>query len=275
MNERLVAPRQEPQIKNKTTTQRQINYHACRRMKALDLTLPTPAENLACDEALLEMAESGQGGEVLRFWESPQPFVVVGYANKVATEVNVPACEGLNIPILRRCSGGGTVVQGPGCLNYALILSISENGPTRNISTANQFVMERNRSTLEKLYRSNGKSASVTVSGHTDLAIEGAKFSGNAQRRRKHYLLFHGTFLLHFDLPLVSKLLHPPSLQPEYRAKREHGEFIRNLNLSSDAIKAAFTKSWQGTETVGEIPQKEIAKLVAERYSKPEWNLKF
>ena len=59
-------------------------------MKVLDLTLPTPAENLACDEALLDAAESGAGGEALRFWESPVHFVVVGYANKVATEVNVP-----------------------------------------------------------------------------------------------------------------------------------------------------------------------------------------
>ena len=57
------------------------------------------------DEALLESAEAGESGEVLRFWESPVHFVVVGYANKVASEVNLPACEARGIPILRRCSG--------------------------------------------------------------------------------------------------------------------------------------------------------------------------
>src|SRR5947209_8847007 len=118
-------------------------------MTLLDLTLPTPAENLACDEALLDAAESGSGGEVLRFWESPEYFVVVGYANKVATEVNVAACEARGIPILRRCSGGGTVVQGPGCLNYALVLRITDDGPTHSISTANQFIMERNRAAIQ------------------------------------------------------------------------------------------------------------------------------
>src|SRR5258706_6702590 len=112
-------------------------------MKVLDLTLPTPAENLACDEALLDAAESGEAGEVLRFWESPEYFVVVGYANKLTTEVNVAACETRRIPILRRCSGGGTVVQGPGCLNYALVLRINEDGPTRSIIAANQFIVER------------------------------------------------------------------------------------------------------------------------------------
>ncbi|TAL05365.1 MAG: lipoate--protein ligase family protein, partial [Verrucomicrobia bacterium] len=109
-------------------------------MKALDLTLPTPAENLACDEALLDAAEAGPGDEVLRFWESREHFVVVGYANKVASEVNVAACEAKSIPILRRCSGGGTVVQGPGCLNYALVLRITEDGATRSISAANKFI---------------------------------------------------------------------------------------------------------------------------------------
>ena len=158
-------------------------------MKVLDLTLPSPAENLACDEALLDAAEAGKGDEVLRFWESQEYFVVVGYANKVATEVNVAACEQRGIPILRRCSGGGTVVQGPGCLNYSLILQITSDGPTRNISTANQFIMERNHSALARL------TSNLQVRGHPDLAIGGLKFSGNSQRRRQHFLLFHGSFL--------------------------------------------------------------------------------
>jgi hypothetical protein len=67
-------------------------------MHLLDLTLPTPAENLACDEALLDLCEEGGAGEVLRFWEPREYFVVVGYANKVASEVNVNACRGLVQP---------------------------------------------------------------------------------------------------------------------------------------------------------------------------------
>src|SRR5688572_5716499 len=109
-------------------------------MKLLDLTLATAAENLACDEALLDWCEQGDGEEVLRFWEPRDHCVVVGYANRVATEVNAPACEARGVPVLRRCSGGGTVLQGPGCMNYALILLITRDGPTHSISAANQFV---------------------------------------------------------------------------------------------------------------------------------------
>ena len=126
-------------------------------MKLLDLTFPSPAENLACDEALLDWCEADDGEEILRFWESPKTFAVVGYANKVAAEVNVAACKAKGIPIFRRCSGGGTVLQGAGCLNYALILQIAENSPLANISSANQFIMEQNRAAIESEFRSQNQ----------------------------------------------------------------------------------------------------------------------
>src|SRR4051794_8509460 len=91
-------------------------------MDWLDLTLPTLAENLALDEALLLEAESGQGGEVLRVWEWPTYAVVLGAAGKVADDVDTTACAADGIPLGRRSSGGGTVLLGPGCLLYALVL---------------------------------------------------------------------------------------------------------------------------------------------------------
>jgi lipoate-protein ligase A len=245
-------------------------------MKVLDLTLPTPAENLACDEALLDAAEAGEAGEVLRFWESPEHFVVVGYANKVAHEVSVAACEERGLPILRRCSGGGTVVQGPGCLNYALVLRITSDGPTRTISAANQFIMERNRSALAKLYSAlHTPHSTVEIQGHTDLAIAGRKFSGNSQRRRKQYLLFHGTFLLNFDVALVSAVLKMPSLQPDYRNHRSHHDFLAGLGISAAAIKAGLAHAWEVVSPMPDFPRERIAALSREKYATREWNWKF
>ena len=82
-------------------------------MKLCDVTLATPEENLACDEALLDFCEAGRGGALLRFWEPAHYFVVLGYANKAAAEVNLPFCAANRIPVLRRCTGGGAVLQGP------------------------------------------------------------------------------------------------------------------------------------------------------------------
>jgi lipoate-protein ligase A len=248
-------------------------------MKLLDLTLPSPAENLACDEALLDWRDENGGEEILRFWESPETFIVVGYANKVATEVNVESCRAGQIPIFRRCSGGGTVLQGRGCLNYALILEIKENSPLAGISGANKFIMERNRNAIQNV----GSSAPhalidgpvIAVRGHTDLTIGGLKFSGNSQRRKKNFLLFHGTFLLDFDLALVGELLRMPSKQPDYRQGRGHGEFLTNLKLPADTVKAALIKSWNATEELKDFPKSKIQKLAREKYLTGEWNLKF
>jgi len=243
------------------------------KMKLFDFSFESPAENLACDEALLDWCEENGGEEILRFWESPTYFVVVGYSNKIATEVNIANCEKKKIPILRRCSGGGTVLQGAGCLNYALILQIFENSPTASISSANKFIMEKNRAAIESSI--NNPQSSISVHGHTDLVLSGKKFSGNSQRRKKNFLLFHGTFLLNFDLALVSEFLQMPSKQPDYRQSRNHDEFLTNLNLLVDKVKAALKKSWNAIEELKHFPKPEIQTLAREKYSAREWNFKF
>ena len=239
-------------------------------MKFFNLNLPSPAAQLASDEVLLDGCENGHGKEALLFWEPRETFVVVGYANKIATEVNIAACAAKGVPIFRRCSGGGTVLQSPGCLNYSLILRITEDGPLRTITSANQFIMERNRAAIQMIL----PGSEIMISGHTDLALGGLKFSGNAQRRKKNHLLFHGTFLLQFDLALMAEFLRMPSLQPDYRASRSHGDFLVNLNLPAEQVKDAMKIIWNATEELTNIPQKEIQTLVAQKYSTDGWNLK-
>ncbi len=235
-----------------------------------DLTLPSPAENLACDEALLDLCEEGLAAQVLRFWETSTPFVVVGYANHAAAEVNLPFCRQQGIPVLRRCSGGGTVLQGPGCLNYLLVLRINGADALASIAGANQFILQRHQQALSALFGSP-----VQRQGHTDLAIGGRKFSGNAQRRRKHCLLFHGSFLLDLDLELVEKTLHMPSRQPGYRANRSHSDFLMNLKTTASLLKTALVNTWDAASPLPEIPFDQIARLVRDKYSREEWNLKF
>lgn len=248
-------------------------------MEFLDLSFPTPAENLACDEALLDWREHNGGGNgILRFWESPEPFVVVGYANKIQAEVDVARCEAQNIPIFRRCSGGGTVLQGTGCLNYALILRMTQNSSLSEISGANKYIMDRNREAIQSIA---GESLLVKVQGHTDLAAANSpspvfrKFSGNSQRRHKDFLLFHGTFLLNFDLELIGKCLIFPSRQPDYRQSRSHADFLMNLNLPSPAVKEAMKKIWNAEIPLQAPPLAGISALARDKYATPEWNLKF
>ncbi len=236
-------------------------------MTLLDLTLPTAAENLALDEALLDVCDAG-GPESLRFWESPERFVVVGYGNRIATEVNVAACQDAGVPILRRCSGGGTVVQGPGCLNYNIVLRIPEEGPLATVTGTNRLVMERMREALQPLIASP-----VVVEGHTDLAMETAaglrKFSGNAQRRRRSALVFHGTLLLAFNLGNIAQLLAHPTAEPGYRGRRSHLDFVANLGIPRGAVTRAVSAAWGASTPMALLP--DISAVVA-KYRSDEWN---
>ena len=76
-------------------------------MKWLDLTLFSPAENLALDEALLLAAEQSSGGEVLRIWECTTKFIVLGAGCEIQDDVDTRSCKVDGVPILRRSSGGG------------------------------------------------------------------------------------------------------------------------------------------------------------------------
>jgi len=239
-------------------------------MRYCDLSLGTPEENLACDETLLELCEEGHEGELLRVWESGRYFVVLGYASKANDEVNFAFCQQNTIPVLRRCTGGGTVLQGPGCLSYSVILRIDESGPLHSIPATNDFVLNRHREALATLL-----GAQVEMQGHTDLAIGGLKFSGNSQRRKKRYLIFHGTFLLHLDISLVEKALPLPPRQPAYRSHRSHADFLMNVKVPAHSVKEALAKAWSASERLTEIPLERISMLAETKYASAEWNLKF
>ncbi|MDA1353706.1 MAG: lipoate--protein ligase family protein [bacterium] len=235
-------------------------------MKLWDYSAVNPAENLAYDEALLLEAEAhintGTGellNGCLRFWESPEYFVVLGRSNKPETEVNLAACRSDQIPVLRRCSGGGTVVQGPGCLNYTLIQPI--NTPElKGIKSSNRTIMGWIRAALLKF------DPTIDIQGHTDLTTDNIKFSGNAQRRLKHTILFHGTLLYGFDLDRVSDWLNMPSDQPEYRQNRPHSEFVTNIPVPAKKLKNALIDYFKIEEEITTPPHQTAQKLIREKY---------
>ena len=235
----------------------------------LDLTFPTPEENLACDEALLEEGEARGGPGVLRFWESDRPVVVLGYANRAEEEVDLEACRAQGVPVLRRCSGGGSVLLGPGCLNYSLVLPIDTAPPLAVVSGANRFILERQR---DALVAATG--LPITVEGHTDLALGGRKFSGNAQRRKRTHLLFHGGFLLDLDLRLLVALLRMPPRQPDYRRWRAHADFLTRIETTRDIVRAALRQTWSARAPAAAPPAHAIARLVSEKYSRADWNFR-
>jgi lipoate-protein ligase A len=208
-------------------------------MKYLDRTEPDAAANLTLDDRLLAGCESGAAGEVLRVWEPSEYAVVAGYGNPRFDEVRRDFCRSRNIPLVRRSSGGGTVVIGPGSINYALVLRIDGNEALTGIRQTNRYVMERNRRMLERVLGRD-----VVVAGFTDLVVDGRKVSGNAQRRKRNAVLFHGTFLLNVEMSMMERVLDVPVAAPRYREGRSHRDFLMNLQVSAGAIKHALREEW-------------------------------
>jgi lipoate-protein ligase A len=209
-------------------------------LRVLDRTLGSPAENLAFDDSLLDA-----GHETLRFWESPVHFVVLGRSGRLEEEVNVAACEAAGIPVLRRSSGGGTVLQGPGCLNYALALSLAHRPALGSVPDSYGILLSR----VARALRLPG----LEVRG-SDILLRGRKVSGNAQRRTKGWLLHHGTILHGLDVHLLERILPEPRRQPSHRGGRTHRQFVATLCMTTGELKQRVASIWSDPQCPDIVP---------------------
>jgi lipoate---protein ligase len=234
-------------------------------MHFLDVTLPSPAENVALDEALLLAAESGAGDEILRFWEWPAPVVVLGSGGRLADDVEEVACSAEGVPIVRRSSGGGTVLLGRGCLLYTLILSYERDADLADIRRSYRFILGRIADALPEGV------GPLEPAGISDLLFAGRKFSGTAQQRKRSFLLHHGTLLYDMDLSQMPRYLREPSRQPEYRGGRPHLAFVGNLPLGREEIQRRLRRQWGAEQTQLTWPAGEVKQLVLDKYDNPQW----
>lgn len=201
-----------------------------------DISLSHPVENILFDDVLLKLTEANNAGETLRFWESPTDFIVLGRIGKVEEDVNLKAVAANGIKILRRSSGGGTVVQGKGCLNYALILSLEAHPQLRDIKKSYEWVLGKVVSALASL----GIQVQFLPISDIALVSNQKKVSGNAQKRSKSYILHHGTILCSFALEKIEHYLLMPKDKPAYRQDRKHLDFVTNIDRDIKDVKAAL-----------------------------------
>jgi lipoate-protein ligase A len=239
-------------------------------MQFLELTLPTMAENLALDEALLDEAEtSGEPQETLRLWEPSTTAVVLGRSSRRAQEVNEEACRRRNVEVLRRSSGGLSIVTGPGCLMYSVVLSCVNRPELKSISVAHQYVLGKLGGALAE------QIPGVCICGTSDLALGERKFSGNSLRMKRQHLLYHGTLLYNFPLEVIAAcLLHPPR-SPDYRAGRDHNAFIMNLPMPVDVLRKAVQAAFACERIASNWPEALTQQLVRERFSQESWTNEF
>jgi lipoate---protein ligase len=261
-------------------------------MQLLDLTLDTPAANLALDEALLLAAEAegvpantesellaraaseqspqrNRQGEVLRIWEPREFMVVVGSSSRIAEEVILSTCRERRIEVLRRPSGGAAILTGPGSLMYALVLDRRHRPELRAVDTTHAWVLDRLAAAIGRVV------PGVARRGISDLALRNRKISGNSLRVRRDWILYHGTLLYGFPLRLLDACLGIPPRQPAYRAGRRHSHFVMNLPLDAGALRRTVCEAFGASQPAPAWPQELTAQLAAQKFGNPQWTERF
>jgi lipoate-protein ligase A len=131
-------------------------------------------------------------------------------------------------------------------------------------------VLDRHRELFAEL-----TSERVEIQGTSDLAIASWKISGNSQHRKQRTTVFHGTFLLNFDLSLIDVCLPMPSRRPAYRQDRAHESFLKNLRIDPPRVKQALKEAWLADDPYDRVPNEMIEALMETRYGRDEWSYKF
>jgi len=227
---------------------------------------PLPVEEqLAIDEALLEEAELGLRQEpTVRTWMADELVVVVGSSSRIETEVDLAACRAAGVRVVRRPSGGATVVLGPGCLMWSVITPYPLGAPRVDALHA---------ATLDPLCRGFAATGrAVRRQGTSDLAIDDRKVSGNALRVRKRSVLYHGTLLDDFDIEQAMRLLTHPPREPAYRGQRPHTAFLTNLHLGRERLEQLVREAFAASATAVACDPARVGRLLSKRYRSAAWN---
>lgn len=196
-------------------------------LNLVQLTAMPIWEQLRLEEALLRTSSENwcllNGGTA--------PAIVLGISGKPEQLISQVHMEKAPLPLVRRFSGGGTVVVDGDTLFTTLII----NQPTLpTVAREPGAIMEWTTAFYAPLFPKGGLQRR-----ENDYAFEERKCGGNAQYLCHERWLHHTSWLWDFNQELMDYLLMP-SRQPAYRAQRSHREFVGALKPYVPSKEAFF-----------------------------------
>lgn len=204
----------------------------------------TVAGNIALDKLLVQAVSTGSVPEHVRLYNCTDEAVVLGISQNPAETVHLDATSADGIAVLKRFSGGGTVLAGYGSLMYSVVLRTGTGVPRHMVRQAYEYVF----SPLITVFAAWG----IPVEFHppSDLAVRTRKIAGNAQAQKRNAVLVHGCLLVNEDLNRIKRYLAHPPEEPVYRAGRQHSDFLCNLSefgLDHDRLTDILHTAWADT----------------------------
>lgn len=167
-------------------------------------------EQLYIEEALLR----ADNRNILLVNVGSPPAIVMGISGKPEELIHQ---EKVDIPVIKRFSGGGTVVVDENTLFVTLICN-TDDVP---IKPQPKAILEWGQKFLEPF-----------IPGlelrENDFVFGDLKVGGNAQYIRKGRWLLHTSFLLDY-CPKKMDYLKLPKKRPDYRKDRKHSDFLTTL----------------------------------------------
>lgn len=234
-------------------------------------TLPLPAvEHLALDEVLLDGVAAGRRGPCLRFWRWTERALVVGSHQSLRNEVDFDACAALGFAVVRRMSGGGTMVCEPGgTLTYSLYLP---EALVRGLSFVDSF------RALDAWAVTALVELGVPASYRpiNDIVSPAGKIAGAAQARRRGAVLHHTTMAYAIDPEIVPRLIRIGRPTLEARGPRSAEKVVTPLTmftaLALEEVEAALGAAAGGPAAeVGESELRAARELAASKYATADW----
>jgi len=154
----------------------------------------------------------------------PAPTIVLGLSGKASELIHGNLVRRDQVPVLRRFTGGGTVVVGKGTI-VATLIANKHDTPCgafpRDIMAYTGDIY------ADVFHRLIGERV-LSLREH-DYVIDGSmKVGGNAQSIIRSRWLHHTSFLWDFN-DKDMRYLTLPSRRPDYRRDRDHSAFITRL----------------------------------------------
>ncbi len=231
-----------------------------------------PARSAALDEAILESHSRGDVPDTLHFYVRSSPTVSVGYFQDVQGSLDTGACGRLGVNVVRRRSGGSSIYTDRGQLIYALAVRADELPPTPGASFAKVC------GAVASAVSSFGLEARHRPVN--DVEVGGRKVSGSAQLRRRGSVLQHGTVIVDTDLRTMDAVLRPGEGPRPSERVTTLAALLGRAPAMDDVkkrLRSAFSETFGVSfreEGLSDAEEATVGRLVGERYSRDEWNLR-
>jgi len=149
------------------------------------------------------------------------------------------------IPVIRRFSGGGTVITDA----FTLFSSFIFNHSLLSIPPFPESILQWTAS----FYKKALDLEHFNLKEH-DYALNNLKCAGNAQYLRKERFVHHSTFLWDFSKDNMNYLLQPKKM-PAYRENRSHLDFLCTLKPFISSIELMREKIIWHLQTMFKVEQ--------------------